>query len=150
MPRMAEINLDFDKLLQLGIPGMLESVAASHRNAALHNGNVVFYDGLRSALEILVACCDYYAGMAVEKATAAGPDSTRGRELSDMARSLIRIKTRKPESLGEAIQLFWLYGVLAGVDNYGRMDVCLGDFFAHDIESGALSAEDALSLVQSL
>ena len=50
----------------------------------------------------------------------------------------------------EAIQLVWLYGILSGVDNFGRMDLYLGDFYAGDLDSGRLDEAEALRLLQGL
>jgi pyruvate-formate lyase len=71
-------------------------------------------------------------------------------ELLEMAMALENITRRAPETLREAAQLTWLYALISGVVNYGRMDVYLGDFLARDLDAGRLSESTALGLLQSL
>ena len=73
----------------------------------------------------------------------------RAGELETMARALRNIASERPETLREAIQLSWLYTILSGSLNYGRMDVYLGDFLARDLEKGTLSVSGAQELVNS-
>ena len=67
-----------------------------------------------------------------------------------MAAALEAITQRPPETLREAAQLAWLYTLISGTVNYGRMDVYLGSFYAADVDSGRLSEAQALRLMQSL
>ncbi len=50
----------------------------------------------------------------------------------------------------EALQLFWLYALLAGVINYGRLDDFLGPYLAADLESGRLTEDEAYDYIRSL
>lgn len=67
-----------------------------------------------------------------------------------MARVLEKIKTQKPETFQEALQLIWLYALLSGVINYGRLDDYLGPYLVKDLEEGRLSEEEAYDYVHSL
>jgi Pyruvate-formate lyase len=66
-----------------------------------------------------------------------------------MAQILENITLRKPETLREAIQLVWIYGLLTPQVEYGRMDVYLGDLYVHDIYKGIISEQEALEMIQS-
>ena len=77
-------------------------------------------------------------------------DLSRKNELKKIINSLTLIKISKPRTFHEAIQLFWLYSLISDTRNYGRMDIYLGDFLANDINSGILTEDEALNLLQSL
>ena len=47
-------------------------------------------------------------------------------------------------SFREALQLAWLYSLISGVLNYGRMDDYLGEYLERDLAAGSLSQEEAL------
>ena len=49
-------------------------------------------------------------------------NTARRAELQRIAEGLNHIRTEKPVSFHEALQLLWLYALLAGVINYGRLD----------------------------
>lgn len=149
MPRLAEINLDYDKLLKLGIPGMFELIETNEKKAKTINGDVKLFEGMRIALEVLVDCCLYYENLARQQARQ-DISSKRVQELQEMADVLKKLTVSKPETLKEAIQLFWIYSVFAAVDNYGRMDVYLGDFYVNDLKAGRITEEAALHMLQSL
>lgn len=147
--RTSGINLDFDKLLQRGIPGLLQDVEARHKAALGDEQVAALCDGMKTALGVLVVACRYYAGQAgslVEQAT----DPVRRTDLIAMRDALQAITQRAPDSLREAIQLFWLYARLANVDNFGRMDVYLADFYDSDCKAGRIDDSGALALVQGL
>jgi pyruvate-formate lyase len=148
MPRMCEINLDFDKLLTLGIPGLLAEIKERKAEAAAHGGDALLFEGMESALGVLAEVCLFYAAMAAKKAESAAGNARR--ELLDMETALRNIRAGRPETLFEAAQLFWLYCILSSVDNYGRMDVYLGDFYVRDLETGRLDEGQALAILQSL
>lgn len=67
-----------------------------------------------------------------------------------MADTLQRVTEHKPETLQEAMQLLWLYILISGTYNYGRLDVVLGDFLARDIENHILTMEKAQDLFNGL
>ena len=50
----------------------------------------------------------------------------------------------------EALQLSWLYIMVSGCLNYGRMDDYMGDFLAADLKAGRITEEKALAYLQSL
>lgn len=147
--RMAGGNLDYEKLLSLGIPGMIESVKIRKEKALLEGEDINLFDGMLIVLEVLIDSCKYYSNI-ISDSLKEETEENRIIELKEMRSVLDNIAIKKPSSLREAIQLFWLYSLLSGVINYGRMDVYLGDFLAKDLEKGILTEEKALSFVQSI
>lgn len=147
--RMAGGYLNYVKLLELGLPGMIQEIKKYKQKAECENGDVKLFEGMLLALGVLTDACLYYADMANKKALAC-PAVDRKAELLEMSAVLRKITFSKPETLREAIQLYWLYITLADVYNYGRMDIYLGDFYAEDIAAGRITEEDALALFISL
>jgi pyruvate-formate lyase len=141
--RITGANVDFGKLVALGLPGLAESVRA--RKGAEDDP---FLDGLLSAIEVVADAARWYASKAREGAIAAEPAGRK--ELEDMARVLDAVATRAPKTFREAAQLVWLYSIVADVRNYGRMDVYLGGFLAADLDEGRLDEAGALTLLRSL
>jgi pyruvate-formate lyase len=143
--RLAGVCLDFGKLVRLGLDGLREEVAAARaRGADPH-----WCEGMRRALEVVAECCRFYAAQArAQRACSRSP--ARAAELAAMAGALEGVAEAPPRTLHEALQLAWLYALVAGVLNYGRMDVVFGPFLAADVLAGRSTEEEALALLQSL
>ena len=146
--RMSGTQLDYDKLLQLGIPG-LRTLIVSKLNNFSDQEAVAFYTGLLSVLDLLVEMCLWYA-TGIKAEIRQSTDAERIGELRTMAAVLRNISKQKPETMREAIQLMFLTNLMSGSVNYGRMDVYLGDFLADDVKNGRLTEAKALSLLKSL
>lgn len=138
--RMSSTQLDFDKLLILGIPGLREEVSA-RLDRCETDAERAFCRGL---LAMLDAFCKILEAVA-RKAEASAAD--HGKEITQILRSLA---VRKPGTFWEATQLMYLYAVASGTYNYGRMDEYLGDFLARDLENGTLTEEEAQTILVDL
>jgi pyruvate-formate lyase len=147
--RMAGVFIDYDKLLSLGIPGLMNEVRAKRDKAKNKGEDYQLFDGMLIALDVIVDSCRYYQNQAIEKAKAT-TDAERASELYHLAEVLEKNVTSKPESFYEALQLSWLYTLMCGSLELGRMDVFLGDFYVHDIDKGIITEAEALSLMQSI
>ncbi|MFB6150336.1 MAG: pyruvate formate lyase family protein [Haloarculaceae archaeon] len=155
--RMAGANLDYETLLDRGIPGMRDLVADRGRAARRAGGETELFAGMETALDALADTCLWYADRARERADRLEADASddpaaddaSAAELRDLAGVLERLTERAPETFREAIQLSWLYTLLSGSRNYGRMDVYLGDFLVDDLEAGRLTEERAAELLAS-
>ncbi len=142
-------SLDYDMLLTLGIPGLIEKIQ-DKKAAALQAGqDSGLFEGMLIAMNLIIDICLYYekkiSGMA-----AVETDGERKQELLDMAQVCKNLTQNKPATLWEAAQLFWFYNAVSAMDNYGRMDVFLGDFYANDIDNGTISKEKADRLLQCI
>ena len=146
--RASGITLDFSRLLKTGIPGMIARVEKLAASAKSPDARSV-YQGMRICLSVLCSVCRFYARQAGAMAMST-LDSRRREELLAMSLDLSAITQRRPKTLSEAIQLFWLYALVANADNFGRMDVYLAGFCARDLESGRLDEAGALGLLQAL
>lgn len=145
--RLSGMMLDYPKLLDNGISGLkkiiTDKMAADPENE--------FYITSLECLDICTASADYLREQA-EKQLAELPENAekRRKELRRMADVLAKIRTDKPETFHEALQLFWLYALLAGVINYGRLDDFLGPYLAADLDSGRITEEEAYDYIRSL
>lgn len=148
--RLAGACLDFGKLVRLGIPGLMEEVDRHRAESEARNRDTAIYAGMRSALELLADCCLDYARRAHLAALDESADPAWRAELRTIASILEKISREAPETFREAAQLVWLYALISGVVNYGRMDIYLGSYYCRDIDQGWMSEEQGLALVQSL
>ncbi len=139
--RLAGVLMDYDKLMRLGIPGLRAEVEAHREDAR----DPKLYEGMTMALGLLVEICLDYAAEA--RALAA---STGQADLLTMAADLEHVASAPPQTLRQGMQLFWLYTVMSGVTNFGRMDVYLGDLYAGDIDAGRIDETEALRLTLAL
>ncbi|HSK67683.1 MAG TPA: pyruvate formate lyase family protein [Candidatus Limnocylindria bacterium] len=128
--RMTGAYIDYETLVREGLPGLRDRAAKGIQND--------FTAALADMLDMVGECCLHYAA----QADALGKP--------EAAQALRAVTKRPPQTLREAIQLTWLYGCLAGVMDYGRMDVYLGGFLAKDLQNGRLDREGALALLVGL
>lgn len=142
--RLSGMMLDYPKLLANGVPGM-RKILSDHIAAAPDN------DFYRAGLECLDILCD--SADALRK-DALGQmevsDKVRKAQLQEMADALENIQHRAPCTFIEALQLFWLYALLAGVINYGRLDDLLGPYLVADLNAGRLTEQKAYDFLKSL
>ena len=142
--RLSGMMLDYPMLLEGGICGLRSLISARLEQ---ESENEFLQTGLE-CLDLFAVCADHLKKMAMEMQAEAGEE--RRRQLSVMVAALEAAKTRKPETFVEALQLFWLYALLAGVINYGRLDDYLGPFLAADLAAGRITEDEAYEYVKSL
>ncbi len=145
--RLSGMMLDYPKLLDNGITGLKKIISDKAEN----DPDNEFYITSLECLDIFTASADYMREQA-EKQLAEIPcnNQKRRKELRRMADVLAKIRSDKPETFHEALQLFWLYALLAGVINYGRLDDFLEPYLAADLESGRLTEDEAYDYIRSL
>ncbi len=139
--RVAGTNVDFHKLIDLGLPGLRQEIAA----AVAANGASDFYTGLIQWIDTLCAVALRYADQAQALYDEGGDAHHRV-----LAQALRGITEHAPRSFVEGLQLMWLYSVCCDLMNYGRMDDYLGALYLRDIERGTLDEEEAVRYVLKL
>jgi pyruvate-formate lyase len=147
--RVCCLSVDYDKLIRLGLPGMRELVEGKKAAAERAGGRTDLHEGMLLALGIISSMCGHYRAQCLQKSEQA-TDDTRKRQLMKMAAALENITMRRPDSLQEAAQLFWMYNMLADTVNFGRMDVFFGDLYVRDLERGTETEESAFEIIMSL
>lgn len=141
--RMSGAQMNPEKLLKKGISGLITEAAG------LRDNNPAFYDAVRDALVTLQSLClRYQKEILAEKAVCT--DKARAELLSVMAGNLEHIAYHTPGTFWQAAQLSYLFYLISGTYNYGRMDEYLGSYYAHDIDSGVMTEDFGLTLLTSL
>ena len=130
--RISGIQMDPTRLLTLGVEGM---AALCREKRAAHPA---FYDGLMQALDVLAEVCLRYA----EEATALGAEA--------LAADLRHVAHHPAATFTQALQLSYLFFVLSGTWNYGRMDKYLGAYLAADLAQGRLTEAEALRWIEDV
>ncbi|MGI5946322.1 MAG: pyruvate formate lyase family protein [Lachnospiraceae bacterium] len=146
--RMAGAYLDFDKLIWLGLPGMKKEASEYAKKAEENGGDVILFECMAGAIELMQEVCLWYEKQARELILSA-PTEKRRNQLEKMADALKGIAVHEPSSMLEALQLVWIYGIMAPLLQFGRMDEYLGDWYVHDIDNGIITEEEALEMIQS-
>lgn len=136
--RVIGAYMDYPTLLSLGLGGMKEKVRTLREKASSAGETTAFYEACLIALDVLSDVCRRYAGDAF----------SRGDQ--KLGKALFAITEAAPATFLEAMQLSWLYSLISGVLNYGRMDDYLGDYLVHDLQAGTLTREEALAYTCSL
>lgn len=147
--RLSGAMMNFEKLIRIGLPGLREEIRRSKEHLLGEGRDIKLLEGMNMALDLLTDICHRYAAQARQQAAACEDESQEG-ELLQMAGSIEKITTSAPQTLREGIQLYWLYALISGVVNYGRMDIALGDLLVKDLESGVLTETQALELIMAL
>ena len=124
--------MDYDKLLSLGLDGMRQEIAHYEKKAAERGEGTALYEACRIALNALSDVCMRYGEQAA------------GQRKTALSKALKAAAGKAPETFLEALQLAWLYSLISGVLNYGRMDDYLGDYLERDLQAGRLTREEAL------
>jgi len=140
--RMSGAQMNPDRLLRLGSAGLLDIVRRARAK------NPPFYDGLEMILLTLSRACTRYGAECREAAESAEP--ARRAELLQMAGDLEHVALLPPETFRQAMQLAWLFYLMSGAINYGRMDDYLGEYYARDVDGGVLTEDEALRLTVNL
>lgn len=138
--RLSGMMLDYKKLMKYGIGGLIALIKSKPQNS--------FLDASAQALELLKEVIERQKELVRSGMEHAG--DMRKEELRLMVQSLDVIKEDVPHTFHQALQLFWIYALCAGVINYGRMDDILGTYLRDDIESGTITEKDAYRYLKSL
>lgn len=146
--RMAGAYVDFDKLVRIGLVGLKKEVASRLALAEQEKGDTELFASMLDVLDLLGEVAAWYAADARQLA-AAEASAKRQAELVRMAESLDAIQTAPPATLIEALQLSWLYSLMAPLIEFGRLDEWAGDLYVRDIDSGRLTEEEAVALLCS-
>ena len=145
LQRVAGIFLDYEKLLNYGIPGLYKLIDQKQAEHPENDPN--FYEGMRMELGTVSKTLLWYADRAKAQAKNAGEE--RKTELLEMERICRKLVVEKPETFREAIQLVIIYTLLDGAREWGRMDDYLALFYVNDLQKGILTEEEAIRLLTS-
>lgn len=138
--RLSGIMLNYKKLMKYGIQGLMHLIEAKEPNCFLNSSKealLLLQDVIERQKELV----------SVQIETA---NEKRKADLTLMYRDLCVIKEAAPKTFHQALQLFWIYALCAGVINYGRMDDVLGPYLKQDIENQIIDEKEAYRYLKSL
>lgn len=143
--RLSGMMLDYPKLLDNGIEGLKELVLEKQKEL----GPNEFLQSSIDALNIYQAVCDRLREL-VNQAKSDATTEKRLQQLEMMENDLKVITYQKPQTFHQALQMVWVYALLAGCINYGRLDDYLGPYLKRDLDNGLITEEDAYDYLKSL
>ena len=143
--RLVFSQLDYDKLVRLGLPGLKAEVLSRLEDASLDGEQKSFLGALSSLIDLLLSVLARYE-RDLRDMLSSGAEEKWVRPILE---SVSRLQKGAPETFRDALQLVWFYSALAGGRDFGRMDVYLGDLYAKDIDGGAMTEEEGISLLLS-
>ena len=143
--RLVFSQLDYDKLVRLGLPGLKKEVLARLDKGTLAEDQRDFLVSLGGLIDLLADILDMYADQ-LRSMLAQGADPQWVQPMLDC---LSRLKAGPPACFRDALQLVWFYSAMTGGRDFGRMDVYLGDLYALDVDGGVITKEEAIALLLS-
>ena len=147
---------DFERILHEGTRPIIEECREKIRTLRYFDEEAVerkyFWEGVIRVFEAWIRWVNRYADLA-EKKAAECADPRRARELLDMAARCRRVPEYPARDFREAIQAFWftfLLTVPSSTAAAGRFDQYMYPYYKADLESGAITEDEALELLELL
>ena len=139
--RMAGLQLDYGKLVTLGLQGLSRQIdaCAAHASAPRAQG---FYEAARRSIARVRRCIEHSASRARDAAANEQPAAARRAALEGLLE-------HPPRTFHEALQLVLLTSAMSGTINFGRLDVSLGPILCRELDAGTLTWEHALELMEN-
>lgn len=146
--RLASGQLNYDKLVQVGLPGLLQEINEASQRASLTNEQIICLNAMSDTICVLIDLLKQYEAL-IEAEINQCRGEKRKSELCMMLQSVRNLQTKAPTSFHEALQLVWLYAAFSGTIDFNRMDVYFGDLYVHDVDNGVITEEEAVSYLLS-
>ncbi|PZG37320.1 pyruvate formate-lyase [Listeria ivanovii] len=142
--RLSGMMLDYPKLLDNGIEGLKTLI--KEKQVVL--GDNEFFTASIESLELYQQVVDFERELVQKAMLQVSPE--RRKQLEMMDNDLEVVRSQKPRTFHQALQMVWLYALLAGCINYGRLDDYLGPYLKNDLDNGVITEEDAFDYLKSL
>ncbi|MBD3181315.1 hypothetical protein GF312_03420 [Candidatus Poribacteria bacterium] len=150
------VIVDYEKALNRGFKFIIAEADEILNNTPESDlEGKAFLESVKIAGEGIILWANRYADMADQKVSSES-DLVRKNELRRIARACRHVPAEPARNFFEAIQCFWLVHLAMHIEQYGwsisagRFDQYMYPFYIQDIESGALSREQAWELVLNL
>jgi pyruvate formate-lyase/glycerol dehydratase family glycyl radical enzyme len=154
----AHIAVNFPKILRIGLSGYLDETDRSRRSFLTGSGPDPAKENFYSALEIGIRSLQTFirrferlsADLAEKE-----PDPARKSELLRISLNCNHISQDPPSGFYEALQLTWFIQLVLQIESnghsvsLGRVDQYLYPFYKNDIETGAVTRDLALELLEN-
>jgi pyruvate-formate lyase len=143
--RLSGVMLDYATILELGAGGMRTRLAGR----LAEEPDNQFLKACWSALDIYRSVVDAYLHR-ISALLEQGVTGTRRARLTTIQASLSQIRDGKAQTFHQAIQQAWLFALLAGCINYGRLDDYVGPYLVADLKAGRIDETTAHDYLVSL
>jgi pyruvate-formate lyase len=147
--RMSGIQMDYEKLVRLGIPGLRDEITTKRETTSEQGDSRKLYDAMLIALDTFGEVCSFFSWQTLQKACQT-ENSLEKEDLIRMSEILKKLPNSKPESFREGLQLIFLYTVLDGTRNFGRLDDALAELYCHDVDEKIITEEEGIRLLTGI
>ena len=145
--RLASGQLDYDKLVKIGFPGLLTEIKESEERVDTEEQRALL-EAMRGTICLLIDILAIYEEQIKTKLENC-TEIKRKQELTLMLQTVRNLQTKAPGSFHEALQIVWFYAALSGTNDFNRMDEYFGDWYVHDIDHGVITEEEATAYLLS-
>lgn len=145
---------DHEKLLRVGIDGIVAEVMEAQAHAEKNSDQWHFYEAVKISAKAFAEFCRRYEILADQMAKTES-DATARQNLEEIANCFKRAPEKGAASFRQALQIVYLAHIsimMESLDNsigLGRMDQYLYPYYKKDIENGKLTREHAKELIAS-
>ena len=153
------VSAGYTKLLRLGYKGILKEAEDYQskliKSQAGYKEKQEFYEAVKIYYQAAIAFSKRYALLAMEESKVAVSES-REKELIHISKVMENLCDSPPNSFYEAVQLIWFSQNIANiiyqrsVVALGRLDQILWTLYEKDLNSGKLTRDFALDLIEEL
>ncbi len=149
------VILDFDRVLEVGLTGMLQELRSRRKDATLSESQKDFLDSQLVCLEGVSLFCKRLAER-IETEIEHESDDGRRRELETMCSICRKVPMEPAGCFREAVQSLWSIKTAVELAHpvnlhcFGRLDQSLYPYYAKDLEVGAITEDQALWLLEEL
>jgi pyruvate formate-lyase/glycerol dehydratase family glycyl radical enzyme len=154
----AHIAVNFEKILKIGLAGYLNEIELAQKSLRNTDKNLAqkkdFYKSLKIGIESFQAFIGRFEKLANELSLRE-QNSMRKSELVRISENCRNISQNLPSGFYEALQLTWFVQLVLQIESnghsvsLGRMDQYLWKFYKDDLETGRISEEFALELLEN-
>jgi formate C-acetyltransferase len=138
---------DYQKVLDKGIKGIIEEIDESLK-IHTETEEVEFLNALKSVANALIGWAHQCSDKALELSKTVETEEYK-ENLVTLSKALLNVPENKPNSFYEAILTIYVC-FSADPDSVGTLDRYLRPFYEKDIESGAITREEAKEYLQEL
>ena len=153
-PGFALVCIDYATVLNKGAKGIIEEAKQCLKDLRYDCPDAVdkrnFWEGVVIVFEAWVRFANRYADLC-ERMASEESDPQRSAELREMARICRKVPYEPAETFREALQSFWFAFLMvcpSPVSTGGRFDQFMYPFYRHDIDSGLITDDEVLELLE--
>ena len=146
---------DYGAIIDRGVKSFLDEAKEELRTVRYVDNDSIdkaqYLQGVVIALESMIRMYHRYGDACIKKAEETA-DTVRKAELERMAETCHWIAENPSRNFRDAIQNFWFYWMMIthGTVPGGRFDQYMYPYYKKDIESGEITREEALELIECL